>query len=104
ARGFVCALFTTLLAGVNASPWTNDVRPTVELTPARSADDPMLRNRIGGLGPGVRPDEADRVTYCAYTTGRELAREWRVVWMPGVQNFLVNTGARKGGLCFQWAN
>jgi hypothetical protein len=40
---------------------------------------------------------------CAYTTGRELAREWRVVWMPGVQNFLVNIGARKGGLCFQWA-
>jgi len=25
------------------------------------------------------------------------------VWMAGVQNFLVNIGARKGGLCFQWA-
>jgi hypothetical protein len=24
--------------------------------------------------------------------------------MPGVQNFLVNIGARKGGLCFQWAS
>ena len=32
-----------------------------------------------------------------------MAREWRVVWPPGVQNFLVNIGARKGGLCFQWA-
>ena len=41
--------------------------------------------------------------HCAYTTGRELAREWRVVWIPGIQNFLVNIGARKGGLCFQWA-
>jgi hypothetical protein len=51
----------------------------------------------------VRPDEAAGVVRCAYTTGRELAREWRVVWMPGVQNFLVNIGVRKGGLCFQWA-
>ena len=32
-----------------------------------------------------------------------MAREWRVAWPPGVQNFLVNIGARKGGLCFQWA-
>jgi hypothetical protein len=36
-------------------------------------------------------------------TGVELRREWRVVWLPGVQNLLVNMGARKGGLCFQWA-
>jgi hypothetical protein len=36
-------------------------------------------------------------------TGRELHREWRVAWLPGIQNFLVNTGRRKGGLCFQWA-
>jgi len=40
---------------------------------------------------------------CAYNTGRELAKEWNVVSLPGVQNFLVNTGARKGGLCFQYA-
>jgi len=26
-----------------------------------------------------------------------------VAWLPGIQNFLVNTGRRKGGLCFQWA-
>jgi len=26
-----------------------------------------------------------------------------VVWLPGLQNLLVNMGARKGGLCFQWA-
>ncbi len=70
---------------------------------AKSADDPALRSRIASLGPNVRPEEADAVARCAYTTGRELAREWRVVWPPGVQNFLVNIGARKGGLCFQWA-
>jgi hypothetical protein len=70
---------------------------------ATSADDPVLRGRLLALSPTVRPDEADRVVHCAYTTGRELAREWDVVSLPGVQNFLVNTGARKGGLCFQWA-
>ena len=70
---------------------------------ATSADDPALRNRLAALSPNVRPEEAQRVGQCAYTTGRELKREWRVVWPPGLQNFLVNTGARKGGLCFQWA-
>jgi hypothetical protein len=87
----------------NPPPWFNKVRPTEELVRATSAHDPVLRNRLIAL-PTVRPDEAERVVNCAYTTGRELAREWRVVWIPGVQNFLVNIGARKGGLCFQWAS
>ena len=71
---------------------------------ATSADDVKFRNRIIALSPTtVRLDEAQRVAACAYTTGQELQREWRVVWPAGVQNFLVNTGRRKGGLCFQWA-
>ena len=71
---------------------------------ATSADDVKFRNRIVALSPtSIRLDEAQRVAACAYTTGRELQREWRVVWPAGVQNFLVNTGRRKGGLCFQWA-
>lgn len=74
-----------------------------EPTFATSADDPELRNRLGALSPSVRPEEADRVARCAYNTGRELKREWRVAWPPGFHNFLVNTGARKGGLCYQWA-
>lgn len=70
---------------------------------ATSAEDPVLRNSIAALSPNVSPEEAQQVARCAYNTGRELKREWRVVWPPGLQNFLVNTGARKGGLCFQWA-
>ena len=70
---------------------------------ATSANDPMLRGRIMALGPGIDPEEAGRVAEIAYTTGRDLKKEWRVVWPPGLQNFLVNTGQRKGGLCFQWA-
>ena len=74
-----------------------------EPTFATSADDPVLRGRIAALSPTIRPEEAQIVARCAYNTGRELKREWRVVWPPGLQNLLVNTGARKGGLCFQWA-
>jgi len=70
---------------------------------ATSADDPLLRNRIASLGPDVEPEEAQRVARCAYVTGRELKKEWGVVWPPGLQNFLVNTGKRKGGLCFHFA-
>lgn len=70
---------------------------------ATSANDPVLRGRIVALASSVDPEEAQRVAQIAYTTGRDLKREWRVAWPPGYHNFLVNTGARKGGLCFQWA-
>lgn len=70
---------------------------------ATSADDVALRTRIGHLADTVEPEEADRVARCAYMTGRDLKRKWSVVWPPGLQNFLVNTGKRKGGLCFQFA-
>lgn len=70
---------------------------------ATSADDPVLRGGIAALAPGVDPEEARRVAEIAYTTGRDLRREWKMVWPPGLHNFLVNSGARKGGLCFQFA-
>lgn len=70
---------------------------------ASSAQDPVLCARLSALGPDVDPEEARRVAYTAYTTGRDLAREWDVVYPPGLQNFLVHRGKRKGGLCFQWA-
>lgn len=70
---------------------------------ATSANDLVLRARIAALSPDVDPEEAQRVAAVAYTTGRDLKKEWRVVWPPGLQNFLVHTGARKGGLCFQFA-
>jgi hypothetical protein len=70
---------------------------------ATSANDPVFRARIAALSPNVDPEEAQRLAAVAYTTGRDLKKEWRVVWPPGVQNFLVHTGARKGGLCFQFA-
>src|SRR5438876_9407458 len=84
-----------------SSPWGSGRRG--ELFAAWSADDPSLRTQIAALSPTVSPDEARRVAYTAYMTGRVLHREWRVVWLPGIENFLVNMGASKGGICFQWA-
>src|SRR3954462_8947846 len=70
---------------------------------AQSAADPALVGRIAKLGPTVDPEEARRVAYVAYTTGRELQREWQMVWPPGYHNFLIRIGKRKAGMCFQFA-
>jgi hypothetical protein len=99
--GFCILLNIPTTAG--SAPWFDNVRQVEQIRRATSADDPVLRNRILSLSPTVRRIDADRVVNCAYSTGRELSRQWRVFWLAGVQNFLVNTGARKGGLCFQWA-
>ena len=77
--------------------------PRGELVLAVSAEDAALRARLVRLSPSVKPDEARRVAYVAYTTGQELAREWDVVASPTLQNFLIIIGARKAGYCFQWA-
>jgi hypothetical protein len=91
-----------LLALAVSPPWEGGRRHG-ELFVASCADDASLRTQIAALSPTVSPDDARRVAYTAYMTGVELRREWRVVWLPGLQNLLVNMGARKGGLCFQWA-
>jgi hypothetical protein len=62
-----------------------------------------LRKQLIGLSPNVHPDDAQRVAECAYASGDQLAREYRVLGPPLFHNFLVNTGIRKRGLCFQWA-
>jgi len=92
-----------LLLAALVCPSSATARKREELVLARSAEDPVLTRRLFALGPRVSAAEARKVAAVAYTTGRELKREWRVVWPPGVQNFLVNIGRRKGGLCFQWA-
>jgi hypothetical protein len=61
-----------------------------------------LRTKLAMLSPTVRVDEAERLAQCAYITSRQLAREYRVVFPPALHNILVNTGARKRGLCYQW--
>src|SRR6267143_4051360 len=73
-----------LFAFASWVPWAQ-ARGRSEPAFATSADDAVLRGGIAALAPSVRPEEAQLVARCAYTTGRELKREWQVVWPPGLK-------------------
>ena len=75
-----------------------------DVVPATSEHDPALTAGLVQLSPSVSPDEARRVAFTAYTTGRQLAVEWRMVWPATMQSFLIHIGARKAGHCYQYAN
>jgi len=66
------------------------------------AAEAQLRTKLAMLSPTVRVDEAEKLALCAYKTSRRLAREYRVVFPPALNNILINTGGRKRGLCYQW--
>lgn len=62
-----------------------------------------LMNQIAALSPRIRAEEAARLAECVYNTARQLRRDYQVVWPPLFNNVLVNSGIKKRGLCFQWA-
>ena len=67
-----------------------------------------LTNQINALSPRVDPREANLLAQCVYFTANRLRREYGVIGPPLFvnslfNNFLVNTGIRKRGLCFQWS-
>ena len=94
----------TAMAIAVSAPSTHASLLGGDVVPATSEHDPALTASLVKLSPSVSPDEARRVAFTAYTTGRQLAVEWRMVWPPTVQSFLINIGARKAGHCFQYAN
>ena len=94
----------TAMALAVCAPSTNASFFRGDVVPATSEHDPALTAGLVQLSPSVSPDEARRVAFTAYTTGRQLAVEWRMVWPPTVQSFLIKIGARKAGHCFQYAN
>src|ERR1044071_8059902 len=50
-----------------------------------------LRTKLAMLSPTVRVDEAERFAQSADVTSRRLAREYRVVFPPALNNILINT-------------
>jgi hypothetical protein len=62
-----------------------------------------LIDQITVLSPRVQAEEAARLSECVYNTTRQLRRDYQVVWPPLFNNLLVNSGIKKRGLCFQWA-
>ncbi|MFL6588729.1 MAG: hypothetical protein ACJ8M4_01005 [Chthoniobacterales bacterium] len=100
---FFTALAVAAMLALTANGSTPNARPRNQLVLATSAEDEALRARLVALSPSVNPDEARRVAYIAYTTGRELAAKWKMVSSPTVQSFLINIGLKKGGYCYQFA-
>jgi hypothetical protein len=62
-----------------------------------------LARHIAALSPNARPEEARRLAECAYLNASRLKREYGVIWPPLLNNVLINTGIKKRGFCFHWA-
>lgn len=54
------------------------------------------------LSGTVRRDEADQLAASALETWSQLARTYRPVGPPQLNNFLVNAGLKRRGLCHHW--
>src|SRR6266513_1010908 len=87
----------TAMALAVCAPSSNANLFRSDVVSATSEHDPALIAGLVQLSPSVNPDEARRVAFTAYTTGRQLAVEWRMVWPPTVQSFLIHIGTRKAG-------
>jgi hypothetical protein len=94
----------TAMALAVCAPSTDANLFSGDAVPATSEHDPALIAGLIQLSPSVSPDEARRVAFTAYTTGRQLAAEWRMVSPATMQSFLIHIGKRKAGHCFQYAN
>jgi len=103
SNGAIVASATAMALAV-CTPSTNASLFGGDVVPATSEHDPALTAGLVKLSPSVSPDEARRVAFTAYTTGRQLAVEWRMVRPATVQSFLIHIGARKAGHCYQYAN
>jgi hypothetical protein len=102
-RRFLPTLVAAAMLAFFASGSPAQARPKSQLVLATSAQDEVLRARLVALSPNVNPEEARRVAYIAYTTGRELAQKWQMFSSPTVHSFLINIGVKKGGYCYQFA-
>lgn len=62
-----------------------------------------LEEHLAALSFTVRRDEARLVATNAYELSRKLAGEYRAVRPAILHNCLVNSGLKKRGLCYHWA-
>ena len=99
------ALVVTILVVWTGVAMADPRERTVSFEVASSdlAQAQLLVNQIAALSPSVRPEEGRQLALCAYASASQLRRVYGVVWPPLFNNFLVNSGIRKRGLCFQWA-
>ncbi|ACZ13257.1 hypothetical protein [Sulfurospirillum deleyianum] len=62
-----------------------------------------LTNDLMLLGNSVRYEEARLLAYEALTYPHVLAKRYALVSPPTFHNFLINTGLKERGLCYEWS-
>ena len=70
---------------------------------AKASEVRSLESALTSLAPTVQENEAGRVAGCAYDYSRTLAVRYQVVRPALLHNFLVNSGFKLRGLCYEWA-
>ncbi|MGB0845216.1 MAG: hypothetical protein ACPGSM_00750 [Thiolinea sp.] len=81
-----------------------DGRPQMKvMTPKVEKGVRELAGALLALGPNIKRSEAIEVAHDAYTYPLYLADKWDLTWPPMYHNTLRNSGARKWGLCTDWA-
>lgn len=61
-----------------------------------------LSHDLRQLSPSITAADADKLAFTAIEKSAEMARDFKPLRWPWMNNGLVNTGLRKRGLCYQW--
>lgn len=100
---------TALVSGCSVS-FNNNVELLPDGRPQMKRMNLKIENNIRelagallALGPNISRAEAVELAHDSYTYPMYLAEEWDLAWPPMYHNTLRNSGARKLGLCTDWA-
>ncbi|CAA6808457.1 MAG: Unknown protein [uncultured Thiotrichaceae bacterium] len=99
----------TLLSGCSVNFNDNveilgDGRPQMKrMDPKTEKNIRELAGALLSLGPNISRNEAVELAHDSYVYPMYLAEKWELTWPPMYHNTLRNSGARKLGLCTDWA-
>lgn len=91
---FFILLFSLLLAGCSAK------QEALHVTPDNVS---ALSAQLSSLSDTVDYQEARMFAYEALLYPQILAENYGLVYPPTFHNFLINTGLKERGLCYQWS-
>lgn len=95
-------LLSQLSAGLLALLITSCVDPGSSAFRQQQAR--RLSHDLQQLAPIVSAGEADKMAVTAVEESARLSKVYQPVHIPWFNNWLVNRGLRKRGLCYQWRN
>ena len=72
----------------------------LEVTPQKVS---TLSTELMQLGDGIDYQEARIFSYESLSYPKTLATQYGLVYPPTFHNFLINTGIKDRGLCYQWS-